>query len=94
MTKRLHGTTNMLYLWGQVSKVIISISIDLGVNQSGGYQHIYPPVQVCQTRGCPNHRTTNKVKTLGDPVKYKGSLFTLRKGAVPVYHTSLYCSSK
>ncbi|KAF9540662.1 hypothetical protein CPC08DRAFT_770760 [Agrocybe pediades] len=55
------------------------------------YHHLYPPVRVCQTKGCGNHREDNDVRTLGDPITYKGSLFTLRKGALPVYTSSLYC---
>ncbi|KAF9537886.1 hypothetical protein CPC08DRAFT_824680 [Agrocybe pediades] len=56
------------------------------------FRHLYPPVRVCQTKRCRNHRDTDEIKTLSDPVTYKGSLFTLRQGALPVFSTSVYCS--
>ncbi|KAF9538244.1 hypothetical protein CPC08DRAFT_651514, partial [Agrocybe pediades] len=55
------------------------------------YYHLYPPVRACQNISCSNHRATEDVRTLGKAATYKGSLFTLRSGVLPVYSTSLYC---
>ncbi|KAJ7626185.1 hypothetical protein FB45DRAFT_1085094, partial [Roridomyces roridus] len=41
--------------------------------------------------GCPNHRDSNDVMTLTEPLTHKATLYTLRNGVLPIYSTSLYC---
>ncbi|KAI0350653.1 hypothetical protein OH77DRAFT_1572366 [Trametes cingulata] len=46
---------------------------------------------VCLERTCVNHRPSDEIMTLTEPLSYRATLFTLREGALPVYTTSLYC---
>ncbi|KAJ7085416.1 hypothetical protein B0H15DRAFT_910362 [Mycena belliarum] len=55
------------------------------------FRHIFPPVRVCSDRSCSNHRDTDEIMTLTDPLSHKATLFTVKSGALPVYTSSLYC---
>lgn len=55
------------------------------------YQHIFPPVRICQNLHCKNSQTNAQDLTLVELVTHKATLFTLRDGALPVYATSMYC---
>lgn len=80
------GTGTKLSMhWVYLIKLTDSIS---------AYRHIYPPTRVCNTVGCTGHRHSNNIKTLGELVTYKATLFTLREGSLPIYATSLYCRGK
>ncbi|TFK91005.1 hypothetical protein K466DRAFT_573933 [Polyporus arcularius HHB13444] len=46
---------------------------------------------VCIRLECRNHRTNNDLLTLGEPISYRATLYTLHEGALPVHTTSLYC---
>ncbi|KAJ7670033.1 hypothetical protein DFH06DRAFT_1083660 [Mycena polygramma] len=55
------------------------------------FGHLFPPVRVCQDSRCINHRDSDDIMTLTEPLTHKASLYTLRNGALPVYTSSLYC---
>ncbi|KAJ7168385.1 hypothetical protein C8R43DRAFT_822857, partial [Mycena crocata] len=55
------------------------------------FRHLYPPVRVCINSECTNHRDSDEIKTLTDPITHKATLFTVQHGALPIYTSSLYC---
>ncbi|KAH6894811.1 hypothetical protein BKA70DRAFT_1375758 [Coprinopsis sp. MPI-PUGE-AT-0042] len=52
--------------------------------------HQVPPIRSCLTDGCPQSSHNPNVLTLTEPASHRASLFTLDRGALPVYTTSLY----
>ncbi|KAJ7164484.1 hypothetical protein C8R46DRAFT_901653 [Mycena filopes] len=59
--------------------------------KSIAFRHIYPPVRVCLEPNCSNHRETDDIMTLTEPMTHKATLYTAKNGALPVYSSSLYC---
>ncbi|KAI0823321.1 hypothetical protein BC628DRAFT_1325118 [Trametes gibbosa] len=82
-------------VWGEGAVRATETDVEMfhlhGLRRGIGYRDMLPPTRVCLNPGCRNHRSTDNVKTLTEPVSHRATLFTLREGALPVHTTSLYC---
>ncbi|KDQ09975.1 hypothetical protein BOTBODRAFT_164259 [Botryobasidium botryosum FD-172 SS1] len=59
-----------------------------------GYRQLYPPMRACINDDCPRLFLGNRTRALlSHPKKYKATLYTLDSGAIPVFSTSLRCTS-
>ncbi|KAF7342791.1 hypothetical protein MSAN_01994700 [Mycena sanguinolenta] len=67
---------------------------DAALPHQTSFRHLYPPVRSCQNSDCQNYCTDENKLTLGEPLTYNGTLFTLKYGALPIHTTSFYCRRK